>query len=233
MAVHANFTKARNVTGLWYPDDSDKSYGDFLAFLDSLHIPCCCSPIHDKDAFTKLDVANWIDAHTDKSTGKISEDAIKNGLPVEGQKKKKHVHYMISAPGPQTPAWFAKIMSPFMDVNYLQGVNSTYSMMRYFAHLDSPEKHQYSPLGIHGFGGIDMSPLMAKDKVTSIHNLLEVMDVVRRENIRHYSTLVNWALSTGDFDCICLVTGRASYFSAYFRGLAEEAAERKALKEKN
>lgn len=218
--MYADFDKARNVMGIFYPS-SEKTYGAFLEFLEELHVPAACSPVHDKDEYTPGDVQKWIKRHTD-SDGNIDMEAIEKGMPKVGQCKKPHVHFMICANGPQTPQWFYDRISEFFDISYIEKVNSVSAMLRYFAHLDSPMKHQYSALEVHGFGGFDLSPLLKQKAVTSIETLLDVMDFIAREKITRYNQLVKWSMTTGDMDTIACVTGRASYFSAYFRAEFEE-----------
>lgn len=226
MRVFSNFDKARNVMFLWYPE-SGGEYGDLLASLDELHMPCACSPLHDADTFTTLDVKKWVDAHTDKQTGEIAKEAIEAGLPVEGAKKKPHVHVIITANGPMTAEWFAKKLQEngIQGVTYFEAVNSVSSMLRYFAHLDSPDKHPYNPLDVHGFGGLDLSPLLKTSKVVNLQVLIEVLEYIRTNNVRHYHKLVGWALERHDLDILACVTGRASFFASYFRSRDDELRE--------
>ena len=72
-------------------------------------------------------------------------------------------------------------------------------------------------------------------KDTAIHKIqvvIECIDHVQKNKVRHYSQLVRWAMRTGEVDIISTVVGRASFFAAYFKGCADERAER-AEKEKN
>lgn len=228
--VYADFDKARNVMGLFYPSE-ECTYGDLLHALSDMKMRCCCSPLHDKDKFTELDVKKWISNHTDKSTGEISKEAINAGLPVEGQHKKKHVHVMFCADGPQQPIWFQRELEKRgIVITYFEKVNSIQSMMRYFAHLDNPEKATYSAFDIHGFGGIDLSPLSRTTKVSNVMTLLDVMDYAEDKCIKSYYKLVDWAKSTGDIDIFNCVTGRSGFFTSYLgakREFEKEEAERK------
>lgn len=221
-----NFDKARNVACMMYLDDWGKTYGELLEFLDDLHMPCACSPVHDADTYTQMDINKWIRKHTDRKTGEVSKDALEAGMPQLGQHKKTHVHVLFCHKGPATPDQFAKKLRDFHDISYFEQVNSVPAMLRYFAHMDSPEKHQYSALEIHGFGGIDLSPLLKTSKVTNLEVLLDVMDYMLKNDIRHYNRLVRWAISTGDIDTISCVTGRASFFANYFKSASEERREK-------
>lgn len=226
-----NFDKARNVMAMFYLKSWAKSYGELLEYLDGLHMPCACSPIHDADTYTQDDINKWVRNHIDKKTGELPEAVVKKGIPKLGQNKREHVHVLLCANGPMTPDYFAKLFEDFHAIPYFEKVNSVPSMLRYFAHMDSPEKHQYNCLEIHGFGGMDLSPLLKTSKVTNIEILLDVMDYMLRNDIRHYNKLVRWAISTGDIDTIACVTGRASFFANYFKSASDERRE-KAEKQK-
>lgn len=235
MAVYADFDKARNVMAMFYPTE-DCTYGDLLCALSDLKMRCCCSPVHDKDKFTALDVKKWITNHTDKETGEIPEEVLQAGIPKEGQHKKKHVHIMLLAEGPQQPIWFQKELAKRgINISYFEKVNSISSMMRYFAHLDNPEKAHYSAFDIHGFGGIDLSPLSKVSKVSNTMTLLEVMDYAEDNCIKSYYKLVSWAKSTGDLDIFNCVTGRSGFFTSYLGAKRDdekaEAERRKKLKD--
>lgn len=222
----SDFSKVRNAGGLFYPND-EFSYGQFLSFLDGLQMPCCCSMVHDSDKYTQEDVNKWVRNHMNPATGKLDDDAVKNGIPKEGQHKDKHVHFMLCANGPMTPNWFLDKIAPIRDycANYFIAINSVPATMRYYAHMDSPEKHQYSPLDIHSFGGLDMSPLMRTSKVSNLATLVKVMDYIMDNGINHYHALVHWALNSGDVDLLSCVSGRASFFAGYFKSKSDDRIE--------
>lgn len=227
--MFCDFDKARNVTFLAYLKDNGKTYGELLEFLDGLQMPCACSPVHDADTYTAGDIVKWYKRNCNPD-GTLPEE-LRGGIPTEGQAKKEHVHVLLCAPGPWPADKFEDLVSEFVPVSYFQKVNSTSSLLRYFAHLDSPQKHQYNALEIHGFGGIDLSPLLKTDKVTSIETLLDVMDHIVTRKVEYYHSLVGWAISTGDIDTICCVTGRASFFANYFKSQTDEKIAKQKRKE--
>ena len=61
----------------------------------------------------------------------------------DGTFKKPHWHVMLSADGPITLKAVEKIIEP-LNVPAPQKVGSGRGMIRYFIHLDNPEKYQYS-----------------------------------------------------------------------------------------
>lgn len=226
----SDFSKVRNAGGLFYPND-EFSYGQFLAYLDGLQMPCCCSMVHDADTYTQEDINKWVRSHLNPDTGKIELDPdskfLETGIPKEGQHKKDHVHFMLCANGPMTPSWFLDKIAPIRKycANYFIAINSVAATMRYYAHMDSPDKYQYSPLDIHSFGGLDMSPLMRTSKVSNLATLVKVMDYIMDNGVNHYHTLVHWALNSGDVDLLSCVSGRASFFAGYFKSKSDDRIE--------
>lgn len=224
--------KARNVLRIIYMEDIP-SYGALLEFLDGLKLPCACSPVHDRDTYTHEDINKWIRNHTDPKIGKIPDDVLAAGLPEVGNAKKAHVHVVITLKGPRDGCYFSDLFAPFVKLNPLQWekCESVESSLRYFAHMDTPEKAQYSPLDVKGFGGIDLGALLKTSKISNLQTLMGIMDYIIEYKVRHYNKLVRWALSTGDIDIIACVTGRASFFASFFRSESDERKE-KAEKER-
>lgn len=215
--VYSDFAgkKAKNVTCILYLEDWGISYGELLDWLSEWPLKSCCSPVHDKDRYSEYQVNKWIADHT--VNGKIPDEIIANGLPKVDQYKKSHVHVIIEGSGPRYADWWAEQWLPFHEVNYFEAVKDMDKLVRYMAHMDNPEKAQYSMLDIHGFGGFDLSPLLKTAESQKIHTLVEVMEYVFECNVRHYSKLVRHAFELGDYDWISCVSGRATFFAHFFK----------------
>ena len=102
-------------SNLWafvgYPDDSlPKNY---LSIIQSWHVPCLISPIHDKD---------------------------KNA---DNTEKKKHIHFMLYfGSGANKSYDQVKALSDQLKGTIPIIVNNADAMTRYFIHIDNPEKQQ-------------------------------------------------------------------------------------------
>lgn len=83
-------------------------------------------------------------------------------LNADGEVKKAHWHVMVLFSGVKTYDQ-AKELADLCHAPIPQAVKDKRSMTRYFAHMDNPEKHQYSPADIVAHGGADISDdLMSK-----------------------------------------------------------------------
>lgn len=220
--IYSNFKGKRgNVTCLMYLKDWGLEYGDLLDFMANLKMPCACSPIHDQDTYTKWEVEEWIRDHT--VDGKLTKEAMDEGVPETDRHKKEHVHCMFCvSDGPRDLKWWQDQLLPFHKINYFQAVKDKGSLLRYFAHMDNPEKVQYNMDYIHAFGGLDTSALHKTSDTRKIETLIECMEWIFENNVHQYHKLVRYAFSTGDYDLINCVSGRASYFAHYFKSEADE-----------
>lgn len=219
--LYANFAgKRANVTCIMYLEDWGIQYGELLDFLSSLTIECACSPVHDRDKFSKWDVNNWINDHS--VNGKLTDEAISEGVPQEEHHKKSHVHVMLCGDGPRPVDWWARLLEPFHKINYFQSVKSKDSLIRYFAHLDNPEKAQYNPREIHFFGGLDTSALDKTSELRKTEVFIQVMEWVFATHCRSYSQLLKKAIASGNFDVIGCVKGSATTFGLYFKSERDE-----------
>lgn len=220
--IYSDFRGKRgNVTCIMYLEDWGLAYGDLLDFLSDLLIPCACSPVHDRDTYSKKQVEDWIRDHT--VNGKLTDEAIAEGVPEEEQHKKSHVHCMFClGDGPRDLKWWHDQLLPFHEINYFQSVKDKGTLLRYFAHMDNPEKAQYNMDYIHAFGGLDTSALHKTNDSQKIITLIEVMEYIFENHVRHYHKLVKYAFATGDYDIINCVSGRSSYFAHYFKSEFDE-----------
>lgn len=220
--LYSDFTgKRANVTCILYLEDWGIQYGELLDFLSSLKIACACSPVHDKDVFTKWEVNNWINDHM--RDGKLTQEAIDEGVPQEERQKKSHVHVLLCGDGPRTVDWWATLLEPLHEVNYFQCVRSKDSLIRYFAHLDNPEKYQYNPREIHFFGGLDTTALDKTSDLRKTEIFIEIMEWIFSTHCRSYAQLMKKAIVSGNYDVIACVRGNATSFGLYFKAVKDDA----------
>ncbi len=231
--------KARNVAVLCWIEDLEHigmGYGDLLAVLDGMHIECVVSPLHDRDSYTPEDVRKWCRAHIDPDTGDVAEDAVVR-IPKVGAAKKAHVHIMLRFKGARTASYCEQLMAdafghalPCFRAQKWEKVEHVESMMRYFAHLDQPDKAEYSAFDVVGLGGVDLSCLVKNDVNSKLKTLCDVQAFVQKKGIKSYAVLVRWAFNGKNLDYINCVTGRASYFAAYFNACRQDLADKAAAK---
>lgn len=187
--------KCYNYALVIYMEDLEKNgltYGDLLKFLDSLHMKCAVSPIHNRDTFTPDDVWKWCERHLDPETGDLGYAYI-DRAPYVGKKKKPHVHLLFMNRSKKSVAEMQEIFC-LMDVRptMWDKAHDPFSLLRYFAHLDSPDKALYSSYDIHGFGGINLDALLMDDSKVHANEVKGIiMDLISARKICYFYQLVN------------------------------------------
>ncbi|GAP05054.1 replication protein [Fructobacillus tropaeoli] len=93
----------------------------------------------------------------------------------DGEKKKPHWHILLTADGPITYQAVKKIIEP-LNAPIPQKVGSARGLVRYFIHMDNPEKYQYSIDEIVGHSGADVGSYF---ELTATNRLTVMKDMVQ------------------------------------------------------
>lgn len=229
--------KGYNYTTIIYLEDMEQmsmTYGDLLAHLDSLHIRCAVSPIHDMDRFTADDVWTWCESHLDEETGDLDQRYI-DDAPYVGKKKKAHVHTLFMNRSKKSVAEMHEILG--MDCVRLtmwERAEDPYSLVRYFAHLDSPDKYPYSAFDIHGFGGINLDALVINDTKSHMYEISScLVDLIQQEKIYYFHQFINKIrIKYPDPDFESCAFGRHALFNAIIKSRRQEHMDEVAKRER-
>lgn len=193
--LNKNVGRCTSFTFIYWIQNSDYSdLQDLYCYLANLGVPSCCSPIHDQDI---LDT---------------SDDGV-----VEF--KKPHVHVVIDFGSGQnkTISQCFELLNPFRDFISIAPfdrfnspedpkfsgavdvwkrencVRNMRTLLRYFKHLDNPEKHQYisSCDSLSAFGGFEIEDRLFSQ--SDCYVLLdEILDFIEREEVYSYWQLVSF-----------------------------------------
>lgn len=141
--------KSRAWGFIYYPDSPD----DVSVFdeINSVHVPCLLSPLHDSDVWNEVDAA-------------------KNPEHVVGSLKKAHYHGMWLFDGGARASQALSLCEVFGTrcPPHVEAISSISSMTRYFVHLDNPDKYQYRVDDIQAFGGAVVDQLVSTDLLLRI-----------------------------------------------------------------
>lgn len=111
----------------------------------------------------------------------------------DGTPKKPHWHVMLSADGPITLKAINKIIEP-LNTPAPQKVGSGRGMIRYFIHLDNPEKAQYSKDELVGHCGADVESYFELTKTSKMAVMKDIVTFIYDNEIDNYA----------DFLMICI-----------------------------
>lgn len=218
---------ARNTTSLaqlrghnWgfiiYKDNVDKlvnGYETVVAHLRGLNVRGALSPWHDEDTYDEEDVSAWVERHATRNGGELSdEDAERK--PNVGDKEPAHLHGMLCFKGSKSAKQILEMLEP-LGVWYAMKVEDKNANLRYFAHMDSPNKHPYDKESIVTFGGLDRSPLYEMSKGEQYEMLTEVIRVVKDEGFIEFCDLADYALVQPTRDMFETIVERTSFINTY------------------
>ena len=157
--------KARTVQSIMWVEDLERRWGEewkskLYGYLANLRCQVACSPIHDKDTYDDTDVRDWCRRHIDPDTGDVATEYT-NMTPKVGDPKKPHIHFILIVKGPMFSEDFSGMMLDLVWIhpNKWQRVVHLDVVTRYLAHMDNPEKYQYSCFDILHFGGFSLKCL--------------------------------------------------------------------------
>ncbi len=134
----------------------------------------------------------------------------------DGTPKKPHWHLAIYFPNKASYDEVVRIAYELSKMKYVEPIKSIQGMLRYFAHMDNPEKAQYDPRDIKGFNGFDVAKYL--QTATDIDCLMmEIETYIRQNDITEYAELVDIASDLHDeypewHKC---VTSHTIHFKAY------------------
>lgn len=78
----------------------------------------------------------------------------------DSDSKKEHWHVLLNFEGVKSGQQVLDLIEEFNGPGYAEVVESSRAMVRYFCHLDHPDKQQYDPSEMLPFGGIDLQQLL-------------------------------------------------------------------------
>lgn len=166
--------RKRSWAFILYPESAPENW---LQILENERINAIISPLHDKD-IDELSTENL-----ENSSGEIIY-------------KKPHHHILLSFEGKKSPAQIKEITDKFNSPAPMP-VNSYIGQVRYFTHIDNPDKAQYNKADIKTFGNIDIEKVFntAHDKKQISKDILHY---VMENEITEYFILIKYALENND-----------------------------------
>lgn len=160
---------------------------------------------------------NWRELLDDLHLEWVESPLHSMDLNPTGEPKKPHFHVLILFNGNKTYEQVIEISSS-INSTIPQQCHNAKSLVRYMAHLDNPEKHQYSSSDIKSHGGVEIADLLkptASEKYTLIS---EIIKHLQDNKITEFQDLVDYALAERFDDWFPLLCdGSTIMLSAYIK----------------
>lgn len=136
--------------------------------------------------------ADWRDILDSNHIQWIESPLHDKDLNPTGEPKKAHWHVLLQFDGVKTQEQVKAVLEPLKCPIPIQ-CKSAKGTVRYMAHLDNPEKHQYDPKDIIGHGGADVAAYFTPTASEVEALIIEMEDFVVKYNISEYQDLVYYA----------------------------------------
>lgn len=133
----------------------DSAPTNWREILTAYHTDIVISPLHDKDI-----------------------------NPCTNEPKKPHWHGAIIFEGPKTRAQAQEIVDAINGTN-VQDIKSLNGDIRYFTHIDNPEKAQYDRADIVSIGAFDVDECF-KRSIDKYNTISEMLDYIETNNITEF-----------------------------------------------
>lgn len=141
-------------------------------------------------------------------------DADLNG---DGSEKKKHIHFIVSFEGMKSFEQIKEI-TDLVNCPIPQKCRNVRSLVRYFIHLDNPDKHQYREDEIVCHGGFQIDEYFKKSNAQLRDTLKEILTFCVDNNITEFCDLVEIIFGIGNDEWIDIITNRNTVFlSSYLK----------------
>lgn len=140
----------------------------------------------------------------------------------DGTPKKPHYHVLMMFEGNKSYSQIKEISDMFSGVSPKKCI-SVRGSVRYWCHLDNPEKHQYPESEIQCFCGADKEEALKKTASYRYMILREMYDFVMQQKITEITQLLDYCLSHSKEDWfVMLVDGQAHLIKDVIKSLRHQ-----------
>ena len=127
-----------------------------------------------------------------------------------GEVKKAHWHLLLMFGGVKTYEQVCEVIAP-LNCPAPQKCLSAKGCVRYMAHLDNPEKHQYSVSDIIAHGGVDLAELLRPSSSERYAYIREMLIFVKENGITEFKELLDYAYAERFDDWFPLLCDNSAY----------------------
>lgn len=146
---------------------------------------------------------NWVDILCEEHVPFAVSPLHDKDINPTGEPKKPHYHVAFAYSGVKTYAQVEKVTKN-INATIPQTINNMKGMLRYFGHLDNPDKYQYDISDINGYCGFDIGDNM-KPSTSEKHIILkQIIQWVNDNKIIYYGDLMDYAVKV-EYDWFSLL----------------------------
>ena len=127
-----------------------------------------------------------------------------------GEVKKPHWHVLLMFGGVKSYEQVCECIAP-LNCPIPQRCHNAKAMVRYMAHLDNPEKFQYSTADIKAHGGVDIAELLRPSASERYTLIREMTEYIKHEGITEFQDIMDYAAAERFDDWFPLLCDNSAY----------------------
>lgn len=136
---------------------------------------------------------NWRDILDDFHVQWAESPLHDKDLTATGEPKKPHIHVVIAFPQVKSYEQ-VKAITDALNAPIPQRTHDLHALVRYFAHIDNPEKAQYSVSDILGHGGLDVGECLRPSGSERYSLIQDMIRYIKSNQITEYQDLMDYAI---------------------------------------
>lgn len=152
---------------------------------------------------------NWVDLLEDYHIQWAHSPLHDKDLNATGEPKKPHYHVVLAFPQVKSYEQ-VKAITDALKAPIPKRCHDLHGLVRYFAHLDNPEKAQYKTEDIKGYGGIDIEECLRPSCSARYSLIGDMIKYIKDNKITEYQDLMDYALEN-EREWFKLLCDSASY----------------------
>lgn len=153
---------------------------------------------------------NWVNILDDEHIEWIESPWHDKDVNADGAPKKKHKHIALLFGGVKSYEQVKEITDK-LNAPIPQRCHNTKAMVRYMAHLDNPEKAQYSVSDIKAHGGVDLAELLRPSSSERYTIIRDMISYVKSHNVSEFQDLMDYAATEHFDDWFPLLCDNSAY----------------------
>lgn len=153
---------------------------------------------------------NWRDLIDEHHIQWIESPLHDKDINGDGTPKKPHWHVLLLFDGVKSFDQVLEVTKPTNGTIPIKCLSAEGSV-RYWAHLDNPEKAQYDKNLIIGHGGIDVAKYLAPRSSQRYQMIREMQAYIREHNVTEYSDFLDYTAENHFDDWYPLICDNCSY----------------------
>lgn len=138
--------------------------------------------------------ANWRDILDEQHIEWVESPLHEFDVNPTGEVKKPHWHILLLFQGKKSYDQIVELLAP-LNGSIPERCHNSKALVRYMAHLDNPEKYQYSPADIKGHGGVDVSELLRPSSSERYSIIRDMCEYVRQNGVTEFQDLMDYAMA--------------------------------------